>query len=575
MRFPPQWLDELRARADIVKIISSYTQLKKNGHRYVGLCPFHNEKTPSFSVDEQKQLYYCFGCKAAGSVIQFVMEKEHLTFPEAVTMLAEQCNMPLPEMANDPDYERRRGQRERLYMANQAAARLYHQQLWTDNGKPALDYLKGRGLSDSVIRRFGLGAATGLSVTSALMEQGFTQQELVMAGLTIEKNGRVYDMFRNRAMFPIIDAYGHVLGFGGRILGEGQPKYLNTSDTPAFNKRYNVFAANLLRKARGLKRVLLVEGYMDVVALSQYGVEGAAATLGTALTPEQARLMHRYAPEIHIAYDGDSAGQKAILRALDILRQEGVPCRVLVFPDNLDPDEFLRQRGMEAFEALMSITGVQYRMDRQRERFDMASEEGRTEYAKACAAILREVKEPVELENYVRRLSIDTGFTREVLLAQIGTGGKLENTPPPNREAFQQKARTEQPFDRTAATLLAVLATGRLPKGSVTAEEFDDPQLRALCEGLLAGDNPAALMEEQPDDRSRELASRVLSIPVADDDDTLLRMARECLYNMRRQRLEAQVLSIEKEIPNLPQEARSGREQELYRLSKRLMELKP
>ena len=230
-------------------------------------------------------------------MIQFVMEIEHMNFQEAVQYLAEQLRMPLPEMKNDPGYEKRRSLKERIYLANQAAARLYHQNLWDKQGEEVLTYLKGRGLTDAVIRRFGIGAATGfLQIGEALEKEGYTQEELLAAGLTRKRDGKPHDMFFQRAMFPIIDAYGNVLGFGGRAMGDAKPKYLNTADTPAFNKRYHVFAANLLRKEKGLKRVLLVEGYMDVVALSQFGVTGAAATLGTALTQEQARLLSRYAP---------------------------------------------------------------------------------------------------------------------------------------------------------------------------------------------------------------------------------------------------------------------------------------
>ncbi|MDD3213701.1 MAG: DNA primase, partial [Eubacteriales bacterium] len=419
-RFPPAWLDELRARADIVQVVSSYVPLRKNGHRYVGLCPFHNEKTPSFNVDGQKQVYYCFGCKAGGSVIQFVMDIEKLDFAEAVKHLADQYHMPLPEMQNDPDYERRRSLKERIYLANQAAAKLYHQMLWEPQGENLLAYVQKRGLSDAVVRRFGIGAATGASIVKPLLDQQFTEDELIAAGLAYRRNGRVSDMFRNRVMFPIIDAYGRVLGFGGRAMGDVQPKYLNTSDTPAFNKRFNVFAANLLRKSKGLTRVILVEGYMDVVALSQFGVEGVAATLGTALTPEQARLLSRFAPEVWLAYDGDSAGQKAILRGLEVLEAEHVPTRVLDFPGGLDPDEYIRQEGEEAFARLKPITGVTYRMRREKDRYDLSGEEGRTAYAKACSTILKTVHEPVELENYVRQLSFESGFTREVLLEQIG-----------------------------------------------------------------------------------------------------------------------------------------------------------
>ena len=574
-RYPPQWLDELRARADIVKVIGSYVTLKKNGHRYVGLCPFHNETAPSFSVDEQKQVYHCFGCKAGGSVIQFVMDIERLSFPEAVAFLADQLHMPLPEMQNDPAYEKRRTLKERIYLANRTAARMYHQLLWQPESSAILHYLQQRGLSDAVIRRFGIGAAPpSAQVGHRLVEEGFTEEELVQAGLMLRREGRTFDMFRDRAIFPIIDTYGNVLGFGGRAMGDAMPKYLNTSDTPAFNKRYTVFAANLLRKARGLTRVILVEGYMDVVALSQFGVEGVAATLGTALTPEQARLLHRFAPEVYIAYDGDRAGQKAILRGLEVLEGENVPVRVLDFPGGLDPDEFIRQEGLEAFQALKPISAVTYRMRREKERHDVSTEEGRIEYAKACAAILRGVKEPVELENHLRHLSVETGFSKEVLMQQIGAAPPPKVVAAAKREGFRQKAREVSQVDWTARTLLAVLATGRLPKDSVSPEEFEDPLLRSLCEGLLAGESAASLMERQTDDQGRAAVGDILSLNTDLDDDGLMRMAQDCLKKMRKQRLEKALDLIQQRLPALAGEERERETQRAFALTQQLLDLK-
>lgn len=576
-RYPAPWLEELRARADIVKVIGSYVTLKKNGHRYVGLCPFHNETAPSFSVDGQKQVYHCFGCKAGGSVIQFVMDIERLSFQEAVAFLADQLHMPLPEMQNDPAYERKRSLKERIYLANKTAAKIYHQQLWKPEGAHILEYLQKRGLSDSVIRRFGIGAALpSATVGRQLIKEGFTEEELIQAGLMLNREGRTFDMFRNRAMFPIIDAYGNVLGFGGRAMGDVMPKYLNTSDTPAFNKRYNVFAANLLHKARGLTRVILVEGYMDVVALSQFGIEGVAATLGTALTPEQARLLHRFAPEVHIAYDGDRAGQKAILRGLEVLEAENVPVKVLDFPGGLDPDEYIRQEGVDAFMALKPVSGVQYRMLRQKEQHDMSTEEGRTEYAKACAAFLRNVKEPVELENHVKRLSLETGFTREVLMRQIGVTAAAEppKTAAPKREGFRQKAREAAGVDWNARTLLAVLATGRLPRDIVSPEEFEDPVLRTLCESLANGESAAGLMEQQVDEAGRAAVGDILSISTEMDDDGLMKMAQDCVKKMRINRLERELDAIQKNLPNLPEDERAQETQRAFVLMKQLSDLK-
>ena len=376
--FPTGWLDELYSRADIVQIVSAYLPLKRDGRRYWGLCPFHHEKTPSFSVTPELNLYYCFGCKAGGNVVQFVMEMEKLSYHEAILYLADKLHMQAPQLIEDPDYERRRSERERLLAANKEAAAYFYRELWTERGKPMLDYFYRRGLSDAVIRRFGLGASLDEwdDLTLYLTQKGFSEAELRSAGLIVTKEGgRRFDFFRGRAMFPIIDQFGNVLAFGGRTLGNDQPKYLNTGDTPIFNKRLGVFAANLLKKERNLQRVILVEGYMDVVALSQAGVAGVAATLGTSLTPEQARLLKRFAPEIWVSYDGDEAGQHAIERALSIFDQEGIPARVLYLPDQLDPDEFIRQRGREAFDEIRPMSPYRYRLMRLEKASDLGGDE--------------------------------------------------------------------------------------------------------------------------------------------------------------------------------------------------------
>ncbi|MBN1777500.1 MAG: DNA primase [Clostridiales bacterium] len=553
MRYPSAWLDELRMRADIVQIVSSYVPLKKSGRRYTGLCPFHNEKTPSFSVDAQKQLYYCFGCKAGGSVIQFVMDIEHLDFQEAVRFLAEQLRMPLPELQNDPGYEKRRSLKERIYLANQAAAKLYHQNLWEPQGGEVLAYLKGRGLTDAVIRRFGIGAATGsLRIGDALEKEGFTQEELLAAGLTHGHEQKAQDMFFQRAVFPIIDAYGNVLGFGGRAMGDAKPKYLNTADTPAFNKRYHVFAANLLRKEKGLKRVVLVEGYMDVVALSQFGVAGAAATLGTALTQEQARLLSRFAPEIHLCYDGDAAGQNATLRGLEVLESQRVRTRALDIPGGLDPDEFIRQNGADAFLALKPISPVSYRIRREKEKYDLGTEDGRTEYAKACAIILKAVREPVELENHLKQLSVDTGYTREVLLKQMGATKETRNTYMPRRTGFRRNAKAEKPADMSSSTVLALLSAGKLPKDVITPEDFEDPDLKLIAEALIRGQTLGALLDENATDSLRQAVGAILSVEI--DDEQAMNMAQECFAQAKRVKLEKELEEIERRVQNYSNE---------------------
>ncbi len=591
-RFPAAWLDELRARADIVQIVSGYVPLKKNGHRYWGLCPFHGEKTASFSVDAEQQLYYCFGCKAGGSVIQFIMEIERLDFPEAVRFLADQLHMPLPQMENDPDWQRKRDQRDRLLSANREAARIFHQTLYTKEGEASLNYLKKRGLTDNVIRKFGLGAAPEKwdFLTQQLLQKGFTLEELRQVGLTVVKDEetlpdgtkrpkRAFDMFRNRAIFPIIDQYGNVLGFGGRILGEGQPKYLNTSDTPVFNKRLGVYAANLLRKERHLERVVLVEGYMDVVSLTQFGVTGVCATLGTALTNEQARLLKRFAPKVYLSYDGDSAGQHAILRGLDILEAEGIPARVLDFPDGLDPDEFIRRDGLEGFEKLPALSPATYRMRRLKDQYDLSTQEGRTEYAKACAQILKGL-EPVELENHLQQLMVQTGFSREVLMAQIG------QTVPRVNEAVQKPAAAA-PVRRTPAAdstddelraqemLISLLGTRRLPSDIISEQDFDDPLLKSLYTRLKEGDSPAALVDafqDREDIRAR--VGRLLLTPPSEDTDQLIRMAEDCLSSLRRKRIERQIKTIMQNVNSMTGEEKREAMMQVQQLSAQLNQLK-
>ena len=588
-RFPSAWLDELRSRADIVQVVSGYVTLKRNGHKYWGLCPFHGEKTASFSVDPEQQLYYCFGCKAGGTVISFIMEMERLSFPEAVQYLADQLHMPLPQMEDDPDYQRRRTQRERLLSANREAAQFFHKLLFSPQGASVYAYLQKRGLSDGVIRKFGLGAAPAEwdQLTKFLLEQGYSLEELRLCGLTVVKPSetrpdgsaapaRSFDMFRSRAIFPIIDQYGNVLAFGGRAMGDQQPKYLNTSDTPVFNKRLGVYAANLLRKERHLSRVILVEGYMDVVSLTQFGVTGVVATLGTALTAEQARLLKRFAPQVYLAYDGDSAGQHAILRGLDILEQEGVPARVLDFPDGLDPDEFIRRDGPDAFAALPAISPTAYRMRRARESYDLSSQEGRTEYAKACAKMLANL-EPEEMENHLQELMVQTGFSRDVLLAQIGaTQPKAAATvqrmkPPAPRSVAAEPAGEEL---RAQELLLSLMATGRLPADIVSVEDFQDPLLKNLYEGLARGESPASLAEREEDEAVRARVSHLLFTPPSEDTNQLIRMAQDCVAAMRLNRMESRIRQIMKTVNGLSADEKKAALSEVAALTQKIKAMK-
>ena len=576
-RFPTAWMDDFYSRVDIVQVVSAYVPLKKNGSRYWGLCPFHHEKTPSFSVNGEQNLYYCFGSKAGGNVVQFVEEMEHLTYREAVEYLAKQIHMPIPETQEDPDYERRRSQRERLLGANKAAARWYHAQLWLPENQRILDYLHKRGLDDGTIRKFGLGAAPEEwdALTRALEQQGYTQEELRLAGLTVVKQETRFDMFRSRAIFPIIDAQGQVLGFGGRAMGDAQPKYLNTSDTPVFNKRKGVYAANMLRKQRDLKRVILVEGYMDVVALIQHGVNGVVATLGTALTNEQARLLKRYAPEIWVSYDGDSAGQHAIMRALEIFEQEDIRARVLFFPDNLDPDEFIRQRGLDAFEHLRPLKAAEYRMQRAKEDLDLSDDDQRIEYAKRCAQILSKVREPVELETYLQTLAVQTGFSKDVLRQQMGLSiAEANNAKPPRERIIRRRAGDAPAASMPEKTLIALLVSGLMPKDAVRDTDFDDPQLHMLAQKLLAGSSPAAILAECETEQQRVAYSEAFALNAEITQDNAAAVAEDCLRTIRQARLQRQIDDIRAQLDTCGSAEKADMLKELLTLSNELARLK-
>ena len=584
-RYPAAWLDELRSRSDIVQIVSGYVALNKKGRKYWGLCPFHGEKTPSFSVDGERQLYYCFGCKAGGNVFHFYMEMEHCSFSEAVAQLADRAHMTLPELERDEDYERRRTMRDRLLAANREAARFYHETLFTSRGAAALAYLRRRGLSDGVIRKFGLGASPEEwnALSERLLSQGYTLDELVLAGLTVRKkaeNGRdrYFDMFRGRAMFPIIDARGNVLAFGGRTLDKREPKYLNTSDTPVFNKRRGVFAANLLRQQRHLDRVILVEGYMDVVSLTQFGVEGVCATLGTALTNEQARLLKRFAPQVYLGYDGDSAGRNAILRGLEVLEQENVPARVLDFPDGLDPDEFIRRDGAEGFSALSAISPAVYRLRRLKDQFDLSVQDGRLAYARGSAGILSAV-DPLERDVLLNQLALETGFPRETLLEQMALTGKkpadqliAAARPRPVRAGSSGSPASEDL--KAQEMLLGLFASGSIPKDMIEEKDFSDDELKSLYRELAAGASPASLPDLAPDEAARSRYTHLLLTPAAGSTDEMIAMANDCLIRIRRTRLEKRYEELLQEVSSAAGPQQSALLQEAREISDKLKKLK-
>ncbi len=423
MALPDEFLQELRLRNDITNVISGYVNLKRRGRNMVGLCPFHGEKTASFTVYPETDSFFCFGCGVGGDVISFIRQAENLDYIDAVKLLAQRAGLDMPENSYDDSMQKLR---LRIYEANREAARFFYSQLNLPSGKSGLEYLHGRQLSDRTIRSFGLGFApdSWSALTDHLVEKGFRPTELIQANLSMKsKNGGVIDRFRNRVMFPIIDVRGNVIAFGGRIMTDEKPKYLNTSDTVAFKKSNNLFALNKAKNSKS-DRLILCEGYMDVIALHQAGFGFAVATLGTALTREQAVIIKRYANTVVICYDADEAGQKATARAIEILRKEGLEIKVLTVPDGKDPDEYIKRHGANGyikFKQLLDGTGndLEYRIMKLKQNYNTDTADGKVKFMTEAAKLLSNLDNRIESDVYAGKLCEETGVDRKSFDNQI------------------------------------------------------------------------------------------------------------------------------------------------------------
>ena len=502
MAIPEAFIDELVARSEISDVVSSYVHLTRKGNNLWGLCPFHSEKTPSFSVSPEKQIYHCVGCGKGGGVISFVMEMENLPFVEAVRLLAQRAGMEMPESGGSESYRRRK---ERLLALNKEAARFFHAKLRSPEGAAGAEYLfRKRGLSQGIVTRFGLGVAPDGwdNLIRAMQEKGYTKRELLDAGLAVDnKKGRVYDRFRNRVMFPIIDLRGEVIGFGGRVLDDSTPKYLNSPDTVIYNKSRNLFALNIAKKSK-LGRIILTEGYMDTISLHQAGFDCAVASLGTSLTAEHAQLLSKYTKEAVIAYDGDGAGVKAAQRAIPILEKTGIQVRVLQMRGAKDPDEFIKKFGREAFAKLLdqSENHIDYRLRQIQVKYDLEDDAQRVEFLREAAAMLSTLSSPVEREVYGAKAAAAAGITAEAMAQEV------------KREYYRrvkQAKKQQERKDLTPAAQLqpreygiryANMRSGRAEEGvlrlmllepglfretgSLTAEQFSVPVLGKVY-GLL------------------------------------------------------------------------------------------
>lgn len=423
MRLSDSFLEQLRANTDIESVISPYVNLRRRGKNLVGLCPFHNEKTPSFTVYPENGSFYCFGCGVGGDVITFVRRMENLDYMEAVKQLADRAGMALPEDGYDDTLAKKR---TAVLAANRAAAKFFHSQLFTGRGRHALNYFLDRGLTMETIRHFGLGFAPDdwRALKNHLNEQGFHDVLLESANLLrrSDKNGKVsyYDNFRNRVMFPIIDPRGNVIAFGGRVLDDSKPKYINTSDTLVYKKSNGVFALNFAKNGNDGK-LIIAEGYMDVIALHQAGFTNAVACLGTALTKEQANLLSRYADEIILSYDADEAGQKATARALGIFGTTGMEIKVLRLTGGKDPDEIIKKYGAQRFRDIINgaANDTEYRLLRARQGIDLSTDDGKVKYLSAATEVLAGIPSPVEVDVYASRLANELGVDKLAIESQV------------------------------------------------------------------------------------------------------------------------------------------------------------
>ena len=586
--FSDRWLDELKQKNDIVDVASQYTVLKQSGHRRVGLCPIHGEKTPSFHIDADKQLFYCFGCGRGGTVIQLVMECEHLGFQDAVEFLAKRVNMPLPKQTADTAaMHRERALRERLRDMNREAAQFFHKCLMDAEGEQARKYLADRQIPHGMVVRFGLGYApdSWSRLKDHLLEKGYTVDEMVKGSLAVQKGNDAFDMFRNRIMFPIIDQYNHVIGFGGRVMGKGEPKYLNSKESPVFDKGANLYAANIIKKKSTADYIVLCEGYIDVISLHNAGIDTAVASLGTAFTEGQARLIKRYTQNVYISYDGDAAGQRATMKALDILSKEGCRVKVLSYPDKMDPDDFVRKKGGDGLRKLMkeALSEPAYRESLVAAKYDLKDPNTYGDYATDAVNAMKTMTDPIQLESGLKIIASKTGYTLETLYEQLGTGRRRLrddtaairiNSPPSSKNVKSRETVTQ-------AKTLALMIDDRSMRKRIADENwgryFSDEGYKKLY--ALLAERPA---EENIDAGSlamhlEEAEAKLLSeLLIAHGDlGDRKKLFADCRFRLREAELERKIDDVKAALTSgLGKDEMREKAKELQELNIQLQQLR-
>lgn len=465
-----EWIDELLSKLDIVQIISRYVPLTRKGRTFWGCCPFHHEKDPSFAVNEEKQFYHCFGCKESGNAISFIQKIESVDFIDAVKMLAQEAKMELPKREFNAGGGVSREKRERLYALMKEAARHYRENLSSEGGKLARDYIEARQIPQNLVTRFGFGVSlNGDEIITHLLSKGYTHAEMKEAGLIEQKGDRYYDVFFGRFMIPIINNFGEVVAFGGRLISPETHipiKYRNSTNTPIFDKSKTLYAINLLKKKKQKEKinyVIIAEGYMDVLALHKAGFDTAVASMGTALTFAQAKMIRNYSKNVFISYDGDSAGQTATLRGLDILREAGLNVKVVTLPDGLDPDDFIKAKGAQAYRKLLeeAQTLPAFKINSLRPRYDLTAPDGKSAFAIEAVKVIKALDSPIEQEEYLKIIHECTGYSYDALRKQADMTPLDDKKPTVEAREEEKPVQTDETRSQTELFVIASIAQGK------------------------------------------------------------------------------------------------------------------
>ena len=576
MYYPDEVIEEVRSSNKIVDIIGGYVRLQKKGSSYFGLCPFHNEKSPSFSVSPNKQMYYCFGCGAGGNVFTFIMEYENQTFPEAVKILADRAGIALPEAELTEEQKRERNKRQLLLEINKTAANYFYYQLNGDQGQQAREYLENRRLSKETQIHFGLGYASKYSndLYLYLKKKGYQDQILKETGLlTYDEKRGAHDKFWNRVMFPIMDVNNRVIGFGGRVMGDGTPKYLNSPETMLFDKSRNLYGLNYARTSRK-PYMIICEGYMDVIAMHQAGFTNAVASLGTAFTAQHSVLLKRYTQEVRLAYDSDGAGQKAALRAIPILKSAGINVRVIHMDPYKDPDEFIKNLGTEAFQERIDAaeSSFMFEISVLEKNYKQSDPEGRASFMKAMARRLLEFPQELERNIYIDAIAGRYGIASEELKRMVNSFGASMSREQVEAAIYQQQEREEMPAKKRVEKEDSVLTAQKFfltwlieepsiydkTKDYINEDDFVEPlyhhvaalvfeELRATGQVM-----PARILNQFEDVEEQKTAAALFNTRLKTDDDPAVRekALNETVKRIKKNSLELKSRSV-REIADL------------------------